>query len=54
VKALEGQDRREAGGDAKQVIAAAAAFQNALEEIAKAAAVPVLTRRAGDAQEPRR
>jgi ribonucleoside-diphosphate reductase alpha chain len=39
------QDRREAGSDAKQVIAAAAAFQNALDEIAKAAAVPVLTPR---------
>jgi ribonucleoside-diphosphate reductase alpha chain len=43
VKALETKIGEKLEVSAKQVIAAAAAFQNALEEIAKAAAVPVLT-----------
>jgi ribonucleoside-diphosphate reductase alpha chain len=43
VKALEAKVGEKLEVSAKQVIAAAAAFQHALEEIAKAAAVPVLT-----------
>jgi ribonucleoside-diphosphate reductase alpha chain len=43
VRALEAKIGEKLEVSAKQVIAAAAAFQNALEEIAKAAAVPVLT-----------
>jgi ribonucleoside-diphosphate reductase alpha chain len=43
LKALEAKIGEKLEVTAKQVIAAAAAFQNALEEIAKAAAVPVLT-----------
>jgi len=43
LKALEAKISEKLEVSAKQVIAAAAAFQNAMEEIAKAAAVPVLT-----------
>jgi ribonucleoside-diphosphate reductase alpha chain len=43
LKALEAKIGEKLEVTAKQVIAATAAFQNALEEIAKAAAVPVLT-----------
>jgi ribonucleoside-diphosphate reductase alpha chain len=43
VKALEAKIGEKLEVTAKQVIAAAVAFQNALDEIAKAAAVPVLT-----------
>src|SRR5580658_10059080 len=43
VKALEAKIGEKLEVTAKQVIAAAGAFQNALDEIAKAAAVPVLT-----------
>ena len=43
VKALEAKIGEKLELSAKQVVAAANAFQNALEEIAKAAAVPVLT-----------
>ncbi|MGA9671987.1 MAG: vitamin B12-dependent ribonucleotide reductase [Terracidiphilus sp.] len=43
VKALEAKIGEKLEVSAKQVIAAAAAFQTALDEIAKAAAVPVLT-----------
>jgi ribonucleoside-diphosphate reductase alpha chain len=43
MKALEAKIGEKLEVTAKQVIAAAAAFQNALDEIAKAAAVPVIT-----------
>jgi ribonucleoside-diphosphate reductase alpha chain len=43
VKALEAKIGEKLEVSARQVIAAAASFQNALDEIAKAAAVPVLT-----------
>jgi ribonucleoside-diphosphate reductase alpha chain len=43
LKALEAKISEKLEVSAKQVIAAAAAFQSAMEEIAKAAAVPVLT-----------
>jgi ribonucleoside-diphosphate reductase alpha chain len=43
LKALEAKIGEKLEVTAKQVVAATAAFQNALEEIAKAAAVPVLT-----------
>jgi len=43
LKALETKISEKLEVTARQVIAAAAAFQNAMEEIAKAAAVPVLT-----------
>jgi ribonucleoside-diphosphate reductase alpha chain len=43
LKALEAKIGEKLEVTAKQLIAATAAFQNALEEIAKAAAVPVLT-----------
>ena len=43
LKALEAKAGEKLEVTAKQVIAAAAAFQHALDEIAKAAAVPVLT-----------
>ena len=42
VKALEAKPGEKLELSAKQVVAAAAAFQHALEEIAKAAAVPVM------------
>ncbi|MGA2170430.1 MAG: vitamin B12-dependent ribonucleotide reductase [Terracidiphilus sp.] len=53
VKALEAKIGEKLEVSARQVIAAAAAFQNALEEIAKAAALPVITASAaiGTAQE---
>jgi len=54
VKALEAKPGEKLEVSAKQVLAAAASFQRALEEIAEAAAVPVLTSSAAleSAQEP--
>jgi ribonucleoside-diphosphate reductase alpha chain len=43
LKALEAKSTEKLEVSAKQIVAAAAAFQGAIEEIAKAAAVPVLT-----------